>query len=337
MRNLLRRLRGGSGLAGPLPLPPEPAETGANDPVAALWDRSIEHYIPDGFKVYWETLDLAGAYQAELITGTPGCDPVAWILAQVTESRGSRGLRALSLGCQEEGAPEMAFMRTGCFESIDVMDIAAGLLERQHARADAEGLRGISYIRRDLNEPSLPESTYDLVWSVGTVHHLARLEHLFDVVGRALRPGGLFVLREYVGPDRLQYPEEHLALVNDVLSCLPERFRRRRDGSVKDRERPPLLADLIRDDPSEAVRSSEIVALLRRGFDVERFAWTGGALLSTLLNEIAGNFEREADGPYFLRLLITLDRLLFETGRLPSYYCFATARAPGTAARRSGG
>jgi SAM-dependent methyltransferase len=97
----------------------------------------------------------------------------------------------------------------GCgSDRLDVYEISAGVI--QAMRCGAPG--GVRFLRRDINLATLPTNQYDVVWSSGTLHHVINLEALFDEVARALRPGALFALRDYVGEARLEYEPHRLAL-----------------------------------------------------------------------------------------------------------------------------
>ena len=65
------------------------------------------------------------------------------------------------------------------------------------------------------------------------LHHVFHLEHLLDQIKATLKPGGLLVVQQYVGPSQMQFPQEHLYLADVFLKAIPERYRRTRDGRVK--------------------------------------------------------------------------------------------------------
>jgi hypothetical protein len=52
------------------------------------------------------------------------------------------------------------------------------------------------YEVRDLECDRLGQSNVDLIFAHSAVHHISRLEALFDSVHSALRPGGIFHLNE---------------------------------------------------------------------------------------------------------------------------------------------
>ncbi len=295
-------------------------------PATDIWNDSLANYYHRGCKVYWETLDTVARYQARCITGSSAVQPVDYLVDLLRSHVGRTGLRGLSLGCNEEHAFEMQFMESGLFEAIEVIDICRPLLERQCRSARSRGLDRIRYRAADLNRIALDPAAYHFIWSVGTVHHIGNLAHLFRQVERALRPGGLFVLREYVGPNRLQFGCGRMALVNAFLAVLPRRYRRTPWGTVKHRQQVIAEHDLA--DPSEAIASASIRHELCRVFRRCEVIPTGGTLLFPLLQDIAHCFESPQDpaGDRLLRLLITVEHVLVRLRLVPSDFVFCLAR-----------
>jgi len=296
-------------------------------PPSSIWDDSLSNYYCNGLKVYWETLNQVTSYQARCMTGRNGLDPFDHVVRLIKSYLGSDGnLRALALGCGEERSYEMRFMETGLFSRIEVLDLAAPLLERQRRLAIAAGLEGLHYQCRDLNRAELPPASYDFIWAVGTLHHIERLDHLFGQVRQSMKARALLVVREYVGPNRLQFTARQLALVNALLRVLPARLKKTATGEVKKSECNPAEDVLL--DPSEAVRSRDILPVLRAHFPKVRVIETGGTILYPLLRQIAFNFEIDPIGPPALNLLIWLETALIKTGLLPSDFVFCVAARP---------
>lgn len=297
----------------------------------SIWDNSRDQYIRKDFKLYWETLPLVRAYQMKCMTGSEAVDMFSHTLGLVRERAGERNLRALSVGCIEGNpGPEMSVFGTGLFRAIDVMDIAEGLLDKQRKMAADRGLRGITYIRQDLNNVTLEEQAYDLIWAVGTVHHVENLESFFEQVNGALKPRGIFMMREYIGPDRIQFTPEQLAVANEIFSILPEKYRTDADGVVRKAVLAPDIGVLMQQDPSESVRSEDIMGVLKRKLAVIKLSHTGGTILHPLLAHIASNFEGNEDADTLLKLLIVFERTLIEKNVLPSDYVYCVAARKGS-------
>src|SRR5205807_523039 len=79
------------------------------------------------------------------------------------------------------------------------------------------GISGISYAVANLNELRLSENMYDVVFASSSVHHIANLESLFANVGKCLKPRGLFILLEYVGPSQFQLTDKATGIINHLL------------------------------------------------------------------------------------------------------------------------
>lgn len=293
---------------------------------STLWDQPTEQYTKEGFKVYWETLPIIAHYQFQCMTGNQHKDYLSYIIEFLQNRVGTKNLRGLSIGCGELTAPEMTLYKTGYFSAFDVMDIAAKLLERQEQKASAQGLEAITYIKQDLNRVQLGDSKYDLIWAVGTVHHIENLEDFFDQVQSALTPNGIFVMREYVGPNRIQLTDEQLAITNEILSYLPDKYKWTPSGHIKNKELRVDVDALLQLDPSESVRSQDIVPLFKEKLDIIHLAWTGGTILHPLLNQIGSNFEQDEESIAMLKILIMLERILVEKKAIPSDYIFAMAK-----------
>lgn len=72
--------------------------------------------------------------------------------------------------------------------------LALDLSEKMLARARAAGPdAGISYETADLDRLSLPEASFDLVYSSLALHYVEDVSRLFGTVHRDLAPGGHFV------------------------------------------------------------------------------------------------------------------------------------------------
>jgi SAM-dependent methyltransferase len=290
------------------------------------WDDSAQLYSPKGFKRYWETLEDVSRYQNQCMSGDPEKDFVKFTLEYLENTVGTDSLKGLSIGCSEQSAPEMAFCGTGWFKEFEVFDIAENLLKRQEHAARSKGFFTIQYTPKDINRLDLVPNSYDMIWAVGTVHHLERLEHFFDQVNRGLSDKGIFVMREYVGPKFLQFTGSQLNQANKALAELSLPYKLQWNCLPKMKIKPVKLQKLLKADPSEAVRSDEILTILEQKLDVVYAAKTGGALLHILLDGIAFNFERFENGREILRALIEREKELTANGELEDDFVFYIAR-----------
>jgi 2-polyprenyl-3-methyl-5-hydroxy-6-metoxy-1,4-benzoquinol methylase len=232
-------------------------------------------------------------------------------------------IKALSVGCGF-GRIERRLRRRDFCQLIHGVDVAESAIEAARKTADAEGLQGLTYVVADLNTAEFPIETYDTVYAHASLHHVFRLEHLFDQIKQTLKPGGLFVVYEYIGPSQMQFPRRDLELADIFLKVIPERYRKlqRRDGTKKKAVR--LSLDMMNSsDPSEGIRATEIVPLIASRFEIRHFRYIGGTLLLLIFNEIAGNFkEDDAEIMPLVKALIALDNFLIDNAVLPSYHVY---------------
>jgi len=254
-------------------------------------------------------------------------------LEAVTEAAGGGFERVLVLG-SGNGALERAIAQRGLAQDILGIDVSERALAHSRRAAEEAGFEGIRYLAADLNRPPNGLGTFDLVFAPSSVHHVEELETYFDWVAASLRPGGLFAMQEYVGPSRNQWTPKQLEVANGVLPLIPEYFRRLPDGTHKEDIWTPTPEEMIASDPSEAVRSAEILPLLEERFEVVRRVDNGGALAMLVLHGISRNFHHdESDSLAVLRFLLHVDDLLMREQVLESNFCDVIAR-PRSSPRR---
>jgi SAM-dependent methyltransferase len=281
----------------------------------SFWDREIAEQQ----HVSWLEDPIIHEYANTCIGGDRAMWPMDWFEEWLG---GRRFGRALSIGCGG-GALERDLMRRGLCRSVDAFDGSVASLHLARRTAASEGmLDRIRYFAADFNRPAFPRALYDAVFFHQSAHHVAKLEALYRAVLRALKPGGLVYLDEYVGPSRFDWSDRLLAKQRSVYGALASELR----------SWPAVPYPIQADDPSEAYRSSEIESQLAVGFEIVARRPYGGTLLSV----IYPGLRREALTSEIVRQLITEERALLSSG-LPSFYTVTAARPrrglPGAIAR----
>jgi SAM-dependent methyltransferase len=275
---------------------------------------------------YWLAHPMVQARVNLLASGRSEADAYERLAELLTQRGYSLPIReAISLGCGF-GALERDLRRRGLVRQILGVDLAEGAVAEARQLAAAEGLSGISYRVVDLESAYLPPRSADVVFAHQSIHHVESLDVLFLAIRRALRPGGVLHLHEFVGPTRFQWTDAQLELVNGFLASLPPHLRRTPTGAEKIRLARPSIASMLAADPTEAIRSAEIPAALRRHFDVIEERPLGGTLLHLALSDIAQNFhveDREACAA--LENLFALEDRAMGGGRISSDFVTVTA------------
>jgi ubiquinone/menaquinone biosynthesis C-methylase UbiE len=325
-----------------------------------------ETYRKNKRVAWWEAGPEINNYKNRKVSGNPDVNWVQYTLSKYFNAKLPLA-QCLSLGCGAGGL-ERELASSGAFQHCDAYDVSEGAIRLARERADQLGIKNITYHIANINELTLPPNSYDAVWVSQAMHHFETLEHINQQIRRALRPEGLFILQDYVGPKRFQFPARQKEVVNLCLSLLPVQYRMRmkqavdqemrrsrrlidkiRDGdlmgaiqrrllmyksqighqvSEKKLVNFPTARDVIAADPSEAVRSDEIVAVLKQEFEIiEKKDW-GGNILQFLLADIAGNFvdEKHEHAQAYLRMLINIEETFLQNGEFESDFAYIVAR-----------
>ena len=259
------------------------------------------------------------------ITRNEEKSPVAWVTERWLTGE---GYRALSPGCGT-GHREIEWAKSGKFSRIDAFDLSEHRIEYARQQAGEAGVnRVLRFFTANVNQVEFPPGSYDVIIVEDALHHFAPMETVVKRLHSWLKPGGLLVVNEFVGPNRFQWTREQLELATAMLRLLPEHFRRYyRSGNVKQRVYRPGLLRMVLQDPSEAVQSAAILPTIDRYFTVETFRPYGGTLLALVLNGIAHHFiEDTPEVRHWLELLFFVEDYFLEQAGLPSDYVFLVAR-----------
>jgi SAM-dependent methyltransferase len=255
----------------------------------------------------------------ERATGDPARD---WLSSWAHRWFVGDALRVLVLGCGE-GWLERAVAQWPFVARIDAVDFAEEAVAR--AREAARGLSKIHYGVVDLNRDTLPPDTYDVVVAHSVLHHVENLEHAYAQLERTMLPNATLILNEYVGPNRFQYGDDVLAIMNALLACIGQPPKRR-----------PSVEEMLANDPTEAVRSEELLPFTERTFEVLERKNIGGTILQHLLYETVAGFRFEnARERSILEMLCTIEAMLVDAGRVPCDYVILAARKKGASVTKA--
>jgi SAM-dependent methyltransferase len=277
---------------------------------------------------FWVPSRALQAHLNRTATGSPDDDWLSMVRARHLPSRLER---TLVIGCGG-GHLERALARQQRVGAITAVDADADQVARAREQADRVGLASISYAVFDPERGDPPAGPWDAVLAQDVLHHVSRLGELLTRVAASLSARGRFVMIDYVGPARFQYSDERMDLVARYFRLLPDRVRRDPiTGRLLWRRERPDAARLAREAPAEAARGEELLAGVRRMFEVEAEYPLGEGLLHPLLAGLEGNFGADPSGDErVLHAVCAAEAHLLASGRLDSPFVVAVAR------RRSG-
>jgi SAM-dependent methyltransferase len=172
----------------------------------------------------------------------------------------------LTLGCGA-GRLERALVQEGVCRRVHGIDISEKAITAARETAKEQKLP-LSYEVADLNSVELPEKTFDLVAAQTSLHHILFLERVAEQIWHSLKTDGYLWIHDFIGETQWQYDPRRLEITNQILSILPEKFRKNKINNrltteIK-RPEPGMLGS-----PFESIRSSEIISIFERWFTIE--------------------------------------------------------------------
>lgn len=201
------------------------------------------------------------------------------------------GLHLLSIGCGS-GARERNFAAFPNYRTIEGIDFAESQIKEAKEMAEKERLPQITYHQGDFLNYTFHQTQYDIILFNSSLHHFDHIEELLmNKVIPLLKRDGYLIIFEYVGPDRLQWRREQLNFANQLLSELPDQYKKRyQSKSIKKKIYRPGWIRMILNDPSEAVASASILPAIHKYFRVIEEKKIGWDITHILFKDIAHNF-----------------------------------------------
>jgi SAM-dependent methyltransferase len=302
------------------------AATGDQRAFATWGERAKERQAAGRAILAWtDSLIVSRRYIHPAISGLPESNWLDWAARRFFRRPAEL---ALSIG-SGDGGLERHGLSAGLARRFEAFDASPGAVELARQLAGQHGVADrAAYFVADLNDYEFEPTKYDAAFASMAVHHIRELQHFFSQVQRALKPGGLFIVNEFVGPNQFQWTDRQMELANDLLNRIPERYRRSLvSGHVKSRVTRQTIANMNAVDPTEAVRSADIIPLMQTYFDLLEQVDYGGTLLNLVLEEIAGNFDDTDEDLAVLTPLFDAERRYIETRVLPSDFTVLVARS----------
>lgn len=277
--------------------------------VSKAWSTDEWLGRTDGPKLAWLCSDTLKRLADERVSGDPGVTFHEWI---VKERLGRRFDRALSVGCTT-GVNEIVLYDLGLCREFTGVDISAAAIDSAEER---RGNRNMRFMVMDLEKESLSHEPFDIIFCFSVLHHINNLGFFLKNLHASLAEGGILVVHDYVGASRFQWPKNTMDIMNDAYAVLPAAYHYNfaSKGQMPWIIRPPIISMVV-NDPSEAVRSGEIEALLEVGFDRSDEVFLFSPILLYLFYGIIEHFdEAKPMDVAFLNLCGQLEERLVREG-----------------------
>ena len=277
----------------------------------SYWDDPRRH----GWDELWQNHPAVRAGINRRVTGDPDRWPVEQLSRVVPDRLPFR--RAVSIGCGV-GNLERSLVSLGLVTRVTGVDASVESVRSARRSAEEGGLSPrIGYVAADAWSFLDSCRGLDAVFFHSSLHHFDRLHALLALVRAALVPRGILWFDEYVGPARDEWAWGHLWRWNRHYRSLPGIVRR-----TKVIRRP-----INREDPTEAVASSDILPAVEAHFHVLERIDYGGNLLAPIYPSLrrpdqAGGPSPAVFDAAVVKLVAAEERLLRQEA---GYHCVMVA------------
>lgn len=174
---------------------------------------------------------------------------------------------------------------------LQCMDINEDMLARGRAQAGQEGVDGlVSFARGDFNDWR-PEGQYDAVIANQCLHHVMKLEQLFDRIRSSLSPDGFLLVSDMIGRNGHQRWPEALKMVQAFWRELPA--SKRYNHQLQRQEDEYINHDCAAEG-FEGIRAQDILPLLNQRFHYELFVPFANVIDVFIDRGFGHNFDAES-------------------------------------------
>jgi ubiquinone/menaquinone biosynthesis C-methylase UbiE len=205
-----------------------------------------------------------------------------------------QGKSVLDAGCGT-GIFSIIFANNGA-QHVTGIDISEGSLQTASDLKKKFGLPNAAFQKQDMLALPFPESSFDIVWAWGTVHHTTDPFKAINELIRVLKPSGSILLAVYkrtkltfiheiIRKTLLRTPKKSWKTLAKILSILLAPvifFFKKREKSRKGEKLEELIIDWYFVPIRHYYRPEEIIAYLeKRGFSIENYLPASGRFDST--------------------------------------------------------
>ncbi|WP_434052579.1 MAG: class I SAM-dependent methyltransferase [Roseibium sp.] len=227
--------------------------------------------------------------------------------------------RAVSVGAGS-GGKERAILKAGLVDKFDLFELSEARAEQARQGASDDNLADRMQVHVADAFAVDSKNTYDLVYWDHALHHMMDVDRAMEWSIDALKPGGLLVINDYVGPTRLQWTKKEIDFARQFLTDNLDYVQA--DPSDLRYKNPLNRLAMMMRDPSEAPQSDLILQSFKDRCG-EEMRLIGGTMVHLLAPYVA-RFDDQHD-PIF-DSLIDWDQQALKSGL--SHFAFAAWRKP---------
>lgn len=273
-------------------------------------DASFNYYRGD---IYWNNFAEINRHINTQISGNPYID---WM--HHLKSRHDYFETALFPSCGN-GWVERDLFSLGVVGQIVGIDIGASMLDEAKQAAADLGMPA-QYKVENINSIDLPVGEYDLVINHAAMHHVAYINRVTHQIAKALKPDGLYVGFDYVGPHRNQYSWDAWSAMVELNASLPKRFQAKLTY--------PHMKTMLHTDPTEAIHSELQVDDMKRYFDIVQYSALGGSIAYQMLYQNGSLFDEQhtQEGQAIIDRIIQADKDMLKAIPESNLFSFWIAR-----------
>jgi 2-polyprenyl-3-methyl-5-hydroxy-6-metoxy-1,4-benzoquinol methylase len=243
--------------------------------IAEKWDNANKTFVKGGA---WHQHPLVVKTYAQSLASNSDN-----FVTHLLETYGKRS-KCLSIGCGDGGI-EIQMVQSGlCATTMKGIDLSSPRISLANEKVPMYLRDKIEFHVENAEKDIEEGQEFDLVLFTHSFHHIFDLEGianaLRDRITMDCQNGGILVLE--VGPVRWQFPQHHLDLMTNFLKDIEKEFPSyveaiHQNGFWDGKNFVPPNANAVkRDDPSETVRSDEIIPVLSDYFTLLENVSLGG-------------------------------------------------------------
>ncbi len=156
--------------------------------VKAFWEKNP--VAAEGIAAGFGTVEYFHTFDA--LREDDACEP-PYLSEAIHGYANAAGKKVLDVGCGNGYVLQHYAMHGADVHAVDLTLAAVELCRKRFAQA---GLKG-AFTEIDGNHLPYPDATFDIVCSMGVLHHVADPRPMVDEIYRALKPGGELIVMLY--------------------------------------------------------------------------------------------------------------------------------------------